>query len=172
MRLMEACNFALSTKVMSNKYYSYFHIATDDKDSIIVNKVSMHLLLMSSLRWWAPSRCPHPQSPLLLSHPCCRSTMTLNLHTRCHCLQHGHLPCLHLPMPHCWHCWYPLAVILHRFSWALRSITGGRRFPSTLLCCISCWLLSFLPSRKSSSSTCRCHPTCLCAVLLLPLPLL
>ena len=44
MRLREACNFVLTVKVTSNKIYSYFHLASDDKDIIFVNKVSMLLI--------------------------------------------------------------------------------------------------------------------------------
>ena len=36
---------------------------------------------MLSSRLRAPSRHPHPESPLLLGRPSCRSTMTLNFHT-------------------------------------------------------------------------------------------
>ena len=87
MRLREACNFVLITKVVtSNKMYSYFHLATDDKDIIFfVNKVSMFY------SGGPPSHRCQPQSPLLLDRPCCRSTTTLNLHTRRRRLQRRHL---------------------------------------------------------------------------------
>ena len=35
LRLREACNFVLITKVMSNKIYSYFHLATDDDKDLV-----------------------------------------------------------------------------------------------------------------------------------------
>jgi hypothetical protein len=47
MSLTEACNFVLITKVTSNKIYSYFHLATDDKDIISVIKVSMYPFTMN-----------------------------------------------------------------------------------------------------------------------------
>ena len=35
---------------------------------------------MASLRWRAPSCRPHPESPLLLGRPCCRSTIPQSPH--------------------------------------------------------------------------------------------
>ena len=115
-RLREACNFVLITKVVtSNKMYSYFHLATDDKDiNFFVNKVCMLY-----------SGGPHPVvvNP---SRPSCStvhvvdqprpsiSTPVAVVFNVVIC----HLPRLHLPMPHRRHCWYhtyPLATVLRKY---------------------------------------------------------